>query len=180
MTRSPDSLVPSGSGQPEPEKRDDKAPTCWQGGEANLRAATEVNAISASSYPPAITPIQLEFFPGRACPLEAKPATDRKAARVNPVRRDGVQGGGTQTQRIDTTGETLFGPAEATPTGREAYKGETRKRSNEAEQGVGGGRSTDEPRENRGEGRAATSIDRKGDRTAPASECFTPASSSPG
>ena len=24
-----------------------------------------------------MTPIQLEFFPGRACPLEAKPATDR-------------------------------------------------------------------------------------------------------
>src|SRR6266566_827931 len=117
MTRSPDSLVPSDSGQPEPEKRDDKALTCWQGGEANLRAATEVNAISASSYPPAITPIQLGLFPGRACPLEAKPATDRNAARVNPVCRDGVQG-------------------------------------------VGGGRTTDEPRENRGEGRAATSLNR--------------------
>jgi hypothetical protein len=37
--------------------------------------------------------------------------------------------------------ETLFGPAEATPSGREAYKGETRKRSNDAEQGVGGGPS---------------------------------------
>jgi hypothetical protein len=35
MTRSPDSLVPSDSGQPEPEKRDDKALTCWQEGEAN-------------------------------------------------------------------------------------------------------------------------------------------------
>ena len=35
MTRSPDSLVPSGSGQPETEKRDDKALTCWQEGEAN-------------------------------------------------------------------------------------------------------------------------------------------------
>lgn len=85
---------------------------------------------------------------------------DRNSARVIPVRRDGVQGGGTQRKRIDTTGETLFGPAEETPTGREAYKGETRKRSNDAEQGVGGGRSTDEPRENRGEGRAATSINR--------------------
>src|SRR6266508_4968508 len=31
MTRSPDSLVPSGSGQPDPEKRDDKALNCWQG-----------------------------------------------------------------------------------------------------------------------------------------------------
>jgi hypothetical protein len=158
MTRSPESLVPSASGQPDPEKRDDKALTCWQEGEANLRAATEVNAVSASSYPPAIMPIQLDLFPGRACPLEAKPATDRSAARVNPDRRDGVEGGSTQRQRISTTGETLFGPAEATPIGREAYKGETRKRRNDAEQGVGGGRTTDEPRENRGEGRAATSI----------------------
>ncbi len=158
MTRSPDSLVPSDSGQPEPEKRDDKALNCWQEGEANLRAATEVNAVTASSYPPAITPIQLDLFPGRACPLEVKPATDRNAARVNPDRRDGVEGGSTQRQRINTTGETLFGPAEATSSGREAYKGETRKRRNNAEQGVGGGRSTDEPRENRGEGRAATPI----------------------
>src|SRR5215469_6351389 len=158
MTRSPDSLVPSASGQPDPEKRDDKALNCWQEGEANLRAATEVNAVTASSYPPAITPIQLELLPGRVCPLKAKPATDRNAARVSPVRRDGVEGGGTQTQRISTTGETLFGPAEATPSGREAYKGETRKRSNNAEQGVGGGHSTGEPRENRGEGRTATSI----------------------
>ena len=160
MTRSPDSLVPSDSGQSEPEKRDDKALTCWQGGEANLRAATQVNAVSASSYPPAIKPIQLDLFPGLACPLEAKPATDRNAARVNPARRDGVQGGGTQRQHIDTTGETLFGPAEATPTGREAYKGDPRKRGTEAEQGVGGGRTTVEPRENRGEGRAAASIKR--------------------
>jgi RNA-directed DNA polymerase len=158
MTRSPDSLVPSASGQPDPEKRDDKALNCWQEGEANLRAATEVNAISASSYPPAITPIQLELFPGRACPLEAKPAMDRNTARINPAHRDGVQGGGTQRQRISTTGETRFGPAEATPSGREAYKGETRKRGNDAEPGVGGGRSTAEPRENRGERRAATPI----------------------
>jgi len=160
MTRSPDSLVPSDSGQPDPKKRDDKALNCWQEGEANLRAATEVNAVSASSYPPAITPIQLDLFPGRACPLEVKPATDRSTARFNPARRDGVQGGGTQRERISTTGETLFGPAEVIPTGREAYKGKTRKRGNDAEQGVGGGHSTDEPRENRGEGRAATSINR--------------------
>ena len=158
MTRSPDSLVPSASGQPDPEKRDDKALICRQEGEANLRAATEVNAVSASSYPPAITPIQLDLFPGRACPLEAKPATGRNIARTNPVCRDGVQGGGTQRQRISTTGETRFGPAEATLSGREAYKGGTRKRSNDAEPGVGGGHSTDEPRENRVEGRAATPI----------------------
>jgi hypothetical protein len=100
MTRSPDSLVPSDSGQPEPEKRDDKALTGREEGEANLQAATAVNAISASSYPPAITPTQLDLFPGRACPLEAKPATDRNAARVIPARRDGVEGGGTQRQRI--------------------------------------------------------------------------------
>jgi hypothetical protein len=37
MTRPPDSLVPSDSGQPEPEKRE--ALICWQEGEANLRAA---------------------------------------------------------------------------------------------------------------------------------------------
>src|SRR5438132_13632650 len=141
MTRSPDSLVPSGSGQPDSEKRDDKALTCWREGEANLRAATEVNAVTASSYPPAITPTQLELFPGRACPLEAKPATDRNTARMEPVRRDGGERGGTQRQRISTTGETRFGPAEAAPSGREAYKGETRKRSNDAEPGVGGGRS---------------------------------------
>lgn len=158
MTRSPDSLVPSDSGQPEPEKRDDKALICRQEGEVNLRAATQVNAVSASSYPPAIRPIQLEFFPGRACPLEAKPVTDRSTARREPVHRGGVQGGGTQRQRISTTGETLFGPAEPTPTGREAYKGETRKRRNNAGQGVGGGRTTKEPRDNRGEERAATSI----------------------
>jgi Reverse transcriptase (RNA-dependent DNA polymerase) len=160
MTRSPNSLVPSGSGQLEAETRDDKAFSCRQEGEANLRAATEVNAIAASLYPPAIRPTQLELIPGRACPLEAKPVTDRNTARTDPIRRDGVEGGGTQRQRISTTGETLFGPAEATPTGREAHKGETRKRRIDAEQGVGGGHSTDEARENRVEGRTATSIKR--------------------
>src|SRR6202521_5774785 len=133
MTRSPDSLIPFDAGQPASEKRDDKAFNCRQEGEANLRAATEVNAVTASSTPPAITPIQLDLFPGRACPLEAKPATDRSTARMEPARRDGVEGGGTQTQRISTTGETRFGPAEATPTGREAYKGDPRKRGNDAE-----------------------------------------------
>lgn len=160
MTRSPDSQIPSDTGQPAAEKRDDKAFNCRQEGEANLRAATQVNVVSASSTPPVITPIQLGLFPGRACPLEAKPATARSTARKSPSRRDGVEGGGTQRQRIRFTGETLFGPAEATPTGREAYKGEPRKRSNESGQGVGGGRSTVEPRENRGEGRAAAFIKR--------------------
>ena len=160
MTRSPDSLIPSEAGQPAPEKRDDKAFDSRQEGEANLRAATQVNAVTASSTPPAITPIQLDLFPGRACPLEAKPATARSTARSNPSRRDGVEDGGTQRQHIKLTGETLFGPAEETLIGREAYKGRTRKRSNEAGQGIGGGHSTEELRDNRREGRAATFIKR--------------------
>ena len=121
MTRSPDSLIPSGAGQPASEKRDDKAFNCRQEGEANLRAATQVNAVTASSTRPAITPIQLDLFPGRACALKAKPATTRNTARIEPSRRDGVLGGGTQRQTIELTGETLFGPAEETPRGREAY-----------------------------------------------------------
>ncbi len=160
MTRSPDSLIPSEAEQLVTEKRDDKAFDCRQEGKANLRAATEVNAVSASSTPPAITPIQLELFPGRACPLKAKPATIRSTARSSPNRRDGVEGVSTQRQTIKLTGETLFGPPEETPRGREAHKGRTRKRGNEAGQGVGGGYSTEELRENRREGRAATFIKR--------------------
>ena len=85
MTRSPDSLIPSVAGQPAAEKRDDKAFTCRQEGEANLRAATEVNAVSASSTPPVSRPIQLELFPGRACVPKAKPATIRNTARMNRI-----------------------------------------------------------------------------------------------
>ena len=66
MTRSPDSLIPFDAGQPASEKRDDKAFNCRQEGEANLRAATKVNVATASTPPPAIKPIQLELFPGRA------------------------------------------------------------------------------------------------------------------
>lgn len=66
MTRSPDSLVSSAAEQSATEKRDDKAFICRQGGEANLRAATEVNAVSASTAPPVSRPTQLELFPGRA------------------------------------------------------------------------------------------------------------------
>jgi hypothetical protein len=80
MTRSPDSLIPSGAGQPALEKRDDKAFKCRQEGQANLWAATAVNVVSASLPPPAIKPIQLELIPGRACLCKAKPATDRKLA----------------------------------------------------------------------------------------------------
>ena len=160
MTRSPDSLIPSVAGQPAPEKRDDKALTCRQEGEANLRAATEVNAVSASSTPPAITPIQLDLIPGASLSLGGEACHGPEYSENGTGRRDGVEGGGTQRQRIELTGETLFGPAEETPRGREAYKGETRKRSNEAGQGVGGGHSTEELRENRREGRAATFIKR--------------------
>jgi RNA-directed DNA polymerase len=160
MNRSPDSQIPSVAGQLAAEKRDDKAFSSRQEGEANLRAATNVNVATASTTPPAIKPIQLELFPGRACVPKAKPATDRSPAIDTPKRRDGVLDGSTQRQTIELTGETLFGPAEETPTGREAYKGRTRKRGNEAGQGVGGGHSTGELRDNRREGRAATFIKR--------------------
>src|SRR5262249_21809765 len=103
MTRAPDSLIPSDWGNPDGEKRDTKALNCRREGKANLRAATQVNAITASSTPPAITPIQLDLFPGRACPLKAKPATTRKTARRDPSRRDGVSGGGTQRQTLELT-----------------------------------------------------------------------------
>src|SRR6266851_2613680 len=100
MTRSPDSLVSSAAEQSATEKRDDKAFTCRQGGEANLRAATEVNAVTASTTPPVSRPTQLELFPGRACVPKAKPATIRNTARMEPNRRDGVSGGSTQRQTI--------------------------------------------------------------------------------
>src|SRR5438270_2538823 len=121
MTRSPDSLIPFDAGQPASGKRDDKAFNCRQEGEANLRAATQVNAVSASSTSPVSRPIQLDLVPGRACVSKAKPATTRTEARTQPSRRDGVSGGGTQRQTIELTGETLFGPAEEHPCGRQAY-----------------------------------------------------------
>jgi hypothetical protein len=108
MGRSPDSLIPSADGQPADEKRDDKPPMSRQGGEANSWAATAVNAVTASSTPPAIRWTQLELFPRRACPLKAKPATDRRIATQATVRRDGVEGGGTRRQDIETTGETCL------------------------------------------------------------------------
>src|SRR3979490_3086233 len=142
-------MASSGARESATEKRDDKAFPCRQGGEANRGAASEATAVQASTAPPVSRPTQLELFPGRACVPKAKPATIRNAARMEPNRRDGVSGGSTQRQTIQLTGETLFGPAEEIPTGREAHKGRTRKRGNEAEQGVGGGRNTDELRENR-------------------------------
>ena len=139
-------------------------PSSSVGGRDESVGRNKVNADSASSAPPASRPTQLELFPGRACPRKAKPATDRVPTSEDPVCRDGVQGGGTRRQSIRVTGETLFGPAEEASgpnsTGREAYKGEPRNRRPKAEQGVGGGRSTVEPRDNRGEGRAASSTTR--------------------
>ena len=64
MTRSPDSLIPFDAGRPASEKRDDKAFNRRQEGEANLRAATEVNVVSASLTPPATTPIRSTFSSG--------------------------------------------------------------------------------------------------------------------
>lgn len=105
-------------------------------------------------------PIQLELFPGRACLPMAKPATSRaKTAASEAVTcRDGVQGGDTCGQPSKITGETRAGLGAERLTSREAYKGNPRNRRNEARTGVGGGHSTVEPRDNRGEGRTATSI----------------------
>src|SRR5690349_9032984 len=86
MTHSPDSLIPSDSGQPDPEKRDDKAFKCRQEGEANLRAATQVNAVSASSTPPVSRPTQLDLFPGRfagtTCSSDSPPVRMLAVERV--------------------------------------------------------------------------------------------------
>ncbi len=131
---------------------------------ANSRAATQVNAVSASSTPPASNPTQPDLFPGRACPPEAKPATVRRRASARSNRRDGVQGGGTRRKRTKITGEILSGPAVEQlmllTSGREAYKGNPRNRGNDARQEVGDGHSTDEPWENHGEERAVTSTTR--------------------
>ncbi len=138
------------------EKRNDKASTSRRGGKTNSRAATQVNAVAASSTPPNEYAGQLGLFPGRACPLEAKPAMKRDKTDVSSLRRDGVEGGGTRRQSREITGETLF---DLKPFSREVYKGNRNHRP-DVEQGVGGGHSTNERRENRREGRAATSSPR--------------------
>ncbi len=160
MARSPDSQIPLGGEQSPVKKRNDKACVRRRGGQANARAATRVNAVSASSTLPTSKPTQLELFPGRACLPKAKPATDQEPARgTHLARRDGVEGGGTRGQDSGITGEARLSPAEAQASaGREAYKGEPRNRRNEAQSGVGSGHSTDELRDNRREGRTATSI----------------------
>jgi len=108
---------------------------------------------------PVSKPVQLGLFPGRICPLEVKPATKRQTADKRSLRRDGVQGGGTRRRNTEITGEVLFDLPEMSkcPGSREAYKGKPRNRRTDVVQGVGSGHSTDERRDNRREGRAATS-----------------------
>jgi RNA-directed DNA polymerase len=163
MSRSPSSLIPSAGEQSPVEKRDDKA-LKREEGKANSRAVTNVNVITASSTPPTKEPLQLELFPGRACPSEAKPATGLAQATEGQTCRDGVQDDSTRGKCIKTTGETLYGLAEQMslfePTSKAAHKTNSRKRGTKAVQGVGGGHSTWEARESRVEGRAATSITR--------------------
>ena len=159
MIRSPVSLIPSVAGQPVIEKRDDEALGYRPEGEAKSRATTPVNAISASRSQPAGQPEQLELFPGRACPAKAKPATARTKADDIPRRRDGVEGGSTRQQKSKMTGETLIGPEACSALGREAHKG-NRKRRPDAGEGVGGGHSSDEGRDNRLERRATASVTR--------------------
>ncbi len=162
MNRSPVSPIPSVEGQPSVEKRDAYALIRRRKGGTNARVATQVNAVTASSTPPTSMPIQLELFSGRACPLEAKPATHREnEAKHEPMSRDGVEGGDTRGEHIKTTGETPLGLTERKATvSREAHKGNPRKRRNDAQRGVGGGDSTDELAENAREGSTATSITR--------------------
>ncbi len=68
MTRSPDSLIPSRGEQVAVEKRDDKALIGRQEGEANLRAATDVNAVTASSYPPRVGRLSWSISRGEPVP----------------------------------------------------------------------------------------------------------------
>ncbi len=161
MSRSPDSLIPSVGGQLPIEKRDDNTSNRRRRGKANSRAATHVNAVAASTTPPTSKPAQLELIPGRACVPKAKPAISPRAASPQRTDRDGVKGGGTRGERIKTTGETQGGLATAQATAsREVHKGCPRKHRTDATLGVGGGHSTEEPSENDGEGRTATSITR--------------------
>lgn len=163
MSRSPSSLIPSAGEQSPEEKRDDKVLKRKEG-EANSRAVTNVNVKIASSTPPTLKPQQLELFPGRACPSKAKPATRRRKATRSQSCRNGVLGDSTRGKDIKITGENLYGLAEQKSlfelTSKETYKSNTRKRSSEAIQVVGGGHSTEEARESRVEGRTATSIAR--------------------
>jgi len=142
-----DSLVPSATGNWRRRKRDDKASTVgWGQGEFAGRQPSErrfsiVNSTSDHAN-------SAGLFPGEPIPW-SKAATDRNAARVNPAAGT-VYRAAARKKRISTTGETLLGPAEATPAGREAYKGETESAVTTSGRESEVGRNTCEPRENRG------------------------------
>ena len=68
-------------------------------------------------------------FPGASLSLGGEACHGSELSESEPARRDGVPDGGTQIKRIKFTGETLFGPAEETPTGREAYNSSSTPRS---------------------------------------------------
>lgn len=93
MTRSPDSLIPSGVKQLAVEKREDKAFSCRQEGKANLQAAIQVNVVSASSIPPVSRPTQLDLFLGASLCPQGEACHDWNKARVKPNRRDDVSDG---------------------------------------------------------------------------------------
>ena len=162
MSRSPNSLVPLGRGQLRHKKRNDKALVRKQG-EANVRAATQVNVHCSIVTPTNSTTATVGAFPGASLSLMRRSLPQvwlkrQKARLAGTVYMDGS----THGKGIKTTGETLGSPAaqvsQPAPTGKGAYKTMSRKRRPEAAQGVGGGHSTGEARENRAEGRAATSI----------------------
>jgi hypothetical protein len=88
-----------------------------------------MNAVSASLTAPESGPIQLEFFPGRACVPPGEACHDSEYSEnetESPGRCIGRHHPETEHQvnRRD--------PAEEAPTGREAHRGETQKRRNEA------------------------------------------------
>jgi hypothetical protein len=160
VTRSPDSLIPSVVRQPAPEKRDDKAFKCRQEGAANLRAATQVNAVSASSTPLVSLPTQLGSLPGASLCPRGEACHDSEYSE-NGAESPGRSIGRRHAEKVrQVTGETLFGPAEESPHGREAHKGETPKAQQRSQKGNRRCCSTEELRENRREGRAATFIKR--------------------
>jgi hypothetical protein len=90
MTRSSDNLIPSDGGHSAAEKRDDNVLNLPAGGRGEICGPQQVNFVSASSIPPAIRPIQLELFPGRACSCGEKAVTDRASlpipGRKRPIR----------------------------------------------------------------------------------------------
>lgn len=140
------------------EKRSDNALKTRKQGKMTVRAATHVNVVAASKPQSNEYTGQLELFPGRACPLKAKPAMRRRITDTAASCRDGVEDGGTHRGLLEITGEARFNLG-IRSSSRGAYKG-NRNRRPDVEPGVGGGHSTNERRENRREGRTATSSTR--------------------